>query len=100
MGLGKAASASSARHGERLRPPSGSLEGADVGARAEGVTGAGEHQDPHGAVGGQLASSPGSARHISGLMALRLAGLLMVTVATPSTTVVLQSRLRPNRPAP
>ena len=32
-------------------------------------------------------SSGGSARHIAAVMALRLAGLLMTTVATPSVTV-------------
>ena len=83
--LGRTASACGPRPGLPQR--------GDVGARAERRALAGQHQRPYRRVGGQPASSSGSARHIPAVIALRLAGLLMTTVATPSATVCQQLRL-------
>ncbi len=75
------------RHGERLRRPRRSRQ-REMSAPAQKVSpGAGQHQHPYRRVGGQLLQQLRQARHIPAVMALRLAGWLITTVATPSATV-------------
>ncbi len=92
VGRGKAASASSASTERRCgpSPPSAEASSEEMSAPAQKVSPA--PVSTRARTDGSAASfarSGGSARHIAGVMALRLAGWSMTTVATPSATVWL-----------
>lgn len=87
VGRGNAASASSAATASACGSPSGSRS-EEMSAPAQKVSPAPvstSTRTPGSAA--SRSSSPGSSPHIAAVIALRLAGLLITTVATPSATV-------------